>query len=108
MTWFSVAGSFGSQDKEPREIEDPDQSILIQELGVAILDFLGVAYTINFEVLPQISNSFWFFFNQYLVPTYVILDELIKIARMQTMKINKEKNNLEHVISISLKSSGRR
>ena len=107
ITWFSVAGSFGSQDKEPQEIEDPDQSILIQELGVAILDFLGVAYTTNFDVLPQISNSFWLLNNQYLVPTYVILDELIKIARVQSTKINKERKNLEHIISISLKSSGR-
>ena len=102
LTWFSIAGSIHSGNIEPQTIDDPDKSILLQELGYAILDFLGVVYTTQFEVKTEFSSAFWLLENQYLVPTFVILDELIKIARLEYKSINSKKGEIENAITMSI------
>lgn len=76
--WFAYAGSINKNGQHsPAKI---DNSIIFQELGAAVGNFLGIIIDENtLKPIEEFSNTFFWINNEILLPTYVIIDELIKM-----------------------------
>lgn len=110
MIWFSTAGSIErGESEDPQIITDPGMSELTAELSNYLVDLLGVSYSQVAvassykakEVLSEISNVFYSINNEYMIPTYFIIEDLISIIKTDNEKIEKT----DSFVSLSLTSS---
>lgn len=75
--WFSYAGSINR--KEEIKTVEINNKIIFRELGLAVGNFLGIIVNENIEPIGEFSNLFFLINNEILLPTWVIIDELIKM-----------------------------
>lgn len=71
--WFSQKGDYAS-----KETHNIDYSIINRDLTAAYLNYLGVVLDNNLEVQTDVSNIFFFVNGEGLIPTYRIIDDLIR------------------------------
>lgn len=102
IIWFSTAGTIEKGKNGPAQtITDPGMNELTQELASYIVDLLGITYAEIFDeidIIPEISNIFYLLNNRYMVPTYLIIENLINIISTDRNKFN----NTEGYINLSL------
>lgn len=89
LLWFSIAGSMDSSGEAKRymrkgrvkggyKLMEGVQDQINQMLSAALLDFLGVTMgRAGDQMAAQMSNSFYLINNRDLVPTYLIIDDVI-------------------------------
>lgn len=110
MIWFATAGSIEKGSKSnPTQIKDPAMGEITAELSNFLVDLLGITYSqvtngITYEVnqvLSEVSNIFYLINNEYMIPTYFIIEDLISAIKTDNKNIELQ----EPFVKLSLTSA---
>lgn len=82
--WFSYNGSINSSNVVSNQKIDNRE--IFSELGAAAGNFLGIIVDNSLTPIQEFSNLFFLINNEILLPTWVILDELIKMIRYSNVE----------------------
>ena len=115
--WFANAGTLDSKSKEPQKV-DMDNRAIFQEIGSGIGNFLGIVVDEQLMPIMEFSNHFFLINNEVLLPTWTIIEELIKVikyngfdSKSTTFSVNKGEtiniNKLTKDFKQSLDQSGK-
>lgn len=100
--WFSTHQSLGSNNRKRKEAvrtttrEGDSQGLnyifesINRLLGLQVKNFLGVIIEKvgeSYQVVPDLSNLFFFLGNSVYLPTYKIIDEIIKQIQFETEEL---------------------
>ena len=92
--WFANAGSINRKG-EVTDV-DMDNRAIFQEIGGGIGNFLGIVVDKELTPILEFSNMFFLINNEVLLPTWIIIEQLIEVIRqnqfgskMATFSVNK-------------------
>ena len=114
--WFANAGSLDRKNKTTEVTMD--NRAIFQEIGSGIGNFLGIVIDEQLMPIMEFSNHFFLINNEVLLPTWTIIEELIKVikyngfdSKSTTFSVNKGEtinvNKLTQEFEQSLDRSGK-
>lgn len=104
--WFNIKGTYNSNDGEKRKkwtdtgglkyVNETIEQFFARE----ITNFIGISFRQNFHILQgaPAANAFFLFSNKAFVPTYMIIDDIIKQMQREEAKLFN--------LKVTLKTSG--
>lgn len=87
--WFDLRGSIVHNVNSSQKVEHLfNDKILMEQISSLIINYLGIVWDKSIKVVnPGASNIFYFILGEGFIPTYMIIDGVIKFMRDQEQEI---------------------